>query len=105
MQQGINNKQDIFKLITAHKHSLRAFGASRLALFGSFVRNEQRPESDVDLLIEFEAGKKNYRNFIGAVYFLEDILKREVELVTTQSLTASMKNLILKEAEYVSLVD
>jgi predicted nucleotidyltransferase len=35
---------------------IKALGVSRIGLFGSFIRGEQQPDSDIDLLVEFEAG-------------------------------------------------
>jgi predicted nucleotidyltransferase len=66
---------------------IRSFGVKRLGLFGSFARNTGfHSESDVDLLVEFESGKKSYDNFIDLALYLEELLARKVELVTPQSL-------------------
>lgn len=61
---------------------MRRMGAKRLGLFGFYVRNRQTDSSDIDLLIEFEKGKKTYEYFIELVYYLEGLLNRRVELVT-----------------------
>ena len=79
------------------------YGVSRLGLFGSFVRNEQDEKSDVDFLVEFENGKKTYKNFIRLAYFLEELVGRRIELLTPESLSPYMRPHILREVEYVQL--
>ena len=69
-------------LSEAHQSELRGLGVARLGLFGSFVRDEATPESDVDILVEFEAGKKGFAAFMELAFWLEDALQRPVELVT-----------------------
>ncbi len=72
-------------------------------LFGSFVRGDQRADSDVDVLVEFEEGQKTFDHFIGLSFLLEDLLGRRVELVTCDSLSPHIGPHILREVEYVSL--
>ena len=76
----------------------------KLGLFGSFVREEQGVESDVDLLVEFEPGKKTFDNFIQLSFFLEDLFKRRVELVTSESLSPYIGPHIMNEVEYVTFI-
>jgi predicted nucleotidyltransferase len=45
----------------------RALGVERLALFGSVLRGEARPDSDVDLLVTFVPGAKTFDRFFGSV--------------------------------------
>lgn len=86
-----------------NNHAIRDFGVKKIGLFGSFVKNRQTFRSDVDLLVEFEKGKKTYNHFIKLAYFLEDILGRKVDLITDKSLSPFLGPNILKETEYVSL--
>ena len=73
----------------------------RLGLFGSFRRNEPRPDSDVDLLIEFVPEKKSLRNFMRLAFMLEDLFRRRVELVTPESLSPYLRETVLEDVEYV----
>lgn len=84
---------------------MRSVGVKRLGLFGSFARGEQTLRSDVDILVEFEKGQKTFDHFMQLVFLLEDILKRQVELVTVESLSPYIGPHILKEVEYVPLTD
>ena len=104
MNPVVNNKDQIINLIVQNKDFISQFGAERIGLFGSFVRNEQTNESDIDLLVDFEKDKKTYKNFIRLAYYFEDIFGRKVELITTQSLSPYIKPYIMQEVEYVSLL-
>ncbi len=78
------------------------YGVKKIGLFGSYVRNMQNAQSDIDLLVEFEPDKLNYSNFINLAFFLEDNLESKVDLVTLDSLSPYIGPNILKEVEYVS---
>ncbi len=80
---------------------LRALGVRRLRLFGSFARGEQGPESDVDLLLEFEPGRKSFDSFLAIGSLLEELLQRRVELLTPESLSPYLAPRILSEVEDV----
>lgn len=97
------DKDEILRLLTQNHQTIRALGVGRLALFGSFVRNQASAESDVDLLVEFVPGQKTFDNFMGLAIVLEDLLRRRVELVTPESLSLYLGPRILREAEYASL--
>ncbi|NIM11772.1 MAG: nucleotidyltransferase [Candidatus Aminicenantes bacterium] len=96
-------KEFILMLISQHESDIKTFGVRRLGLFGSFIRNQQGKDSDVDILVEFEPGLKTFDNFIHLAFFLEDILRRRVDLVTTDALSPYIGPHIMKEVEYVTL--
>lgn len=101
---SVQTKEKVLSLIVRHQHRIKALGVKKLGMFGSFVREEQGAESDVDLLVEFEQGKKTYDNFIQLSFFLEDLFKRRVELVTPESLSPYIGPHIMNEIEYVTLI-
>lgn len=103
MQAKVNTKQDILSVLYQNRIRLRALGVKRLGLFGSFVRGEQRPDSDIDLLVEFDPQQKTFDNFMELSFFLEDILQHKVELITVESLSPYLGPHILKEVEYAGL--
>ena len=103
MTSKVRTREDIFKMLDENRTHLRAFGVKRLGLFGSFVRGQQRADSDVDILVEFEPGQKTFDHFIGVSFLLEDLLGRSVELVTPEALSPHIGPYILKEVEYVSV--
>lgn len=96
-------KEDISAVLQTHHSELRQLGVCRYGLFGSFVRNEQRPDSDIDILIEFEPHKKNFQRYMQLAFFLEDILGRKVDIVTPESLSPYIGPNILNEVEYVAI--
>ena len=55
-------------------------------VFGSFARGEERPDSDIDIMVAFVEGTKIGFRFAGMVCELEDLLHREVDLVVEGSL-------------------
>ncbi len=103
MPDAIRTKQEILNSLSQNQSRLRALGIRRIGLFGSFVRGEQSPNSDIDLLVEFEPGRKTFDAFMELSLFLERTLQHEVELVTVESLSPYLGPHILKEVEYASL--
>lgn len=77
--------------------TLEQLGVKSLALFGSSARDEARPGSDVDLLVEFSRPVGLFE-FVRLKLVLEEILERRVDLVTPDALRESIKAEILIEA-------
>lgn len=96
-------KEQVAQRLAEARERIHALGARRIALFGSVVRGEARPDSDVDLLVQFDPVKKTFRNFMELSFLLEELLGRRVELVTTESLSPFIGPHILREAEDVLL--
>ncbi len=97
----ILQKQELISQLVKNQAQLELFGIKKLGLFGSFVRNEQRADSDIDLLVEFVPGQKNFDNFMQLSFFLEDLFNRQVELVTPESLSPYIGPTIMNTVEYV----
>lgn len=105
MPNKIYNKATLIQLIESNAMTIKRYGVDRLGVFGSFVRNEMNEQSDVDFLVEFESGKKTYKNFINLAYFLEELCGRKIELVTPTGLSKYFGDKILKSTEYVKLTN
>lgn len=99
----VKQKQEVVALLQQNGSNLKNMGVASIALFGSFVRDEANETSDIDLLVDFEAGKKNYSNFINLAYFLDELLGRKTELVTREGLSKYIGPKILQTIEYVPL--
>lgn len=99
----IKTKEDITRLLIDNKQRLRSFGASRIGLFGSFIDRTNTDSSDIDILVEFEPGKKNFKTYTGMYLFLKDLFKKEIDFLTPESLSPYLAPHILKSVEYVSL--
>lgn len=74
-----------------------------MGIFGSFVTGNQNEKSDIDLLVVFIKGQKNFQNFMNTVNFTEALLGRNVDLLTPESLSPYIGPYIKKEAEYVQI--
>ena len=98
----VQSKKDVLAILNQNLDRIRAFGVRKLGLFGSFVRNQQSAESDVDVLVEFDAKRKTFDNFMELSFFLEEKLERHVEIVTTEALSPHIGPHILAEVEYVA---
>jgi hypothetical protein len=76
------------------KHHIR-----RLAFFGSVLREDFRPDSDVDVLVEFEPGRVPGLAFFAMEQELSEILGRRVDLNTPQFVSPHFRERVLAEAE------
>ena len=97
------DKKGILDFLKSHKSDLKRFRVRTIGLFGSYSRNQQKEDSDIDFLVEFEPGRKTYDNFIGLVDYLEAAFGKEVELVTRQSVSKHILPYIEKEVKYVKV--
>ena len=98
MNTSVLSRDEAISRLQAVESEIRDLGVRRLALFGSVVRNAARPDSDVDLLVEFAPGQKSFDRFMSLADLLEDCLGRRVELVTTDALSPYIGPHILAEA-------
>ena len=71
----------------------------KLALFGSVLREDFKPESDVDVLVEFEQGHIPGLAFFSMERELSEILNHKVDLNTPQFLSPHFRDQVLAEAE------
>jgi hypothetical protein len=79
---------------------LKKYEVQKAALFGSFVRGEQREDSDIDILVEFRnREKKTLLDLVGLELELEELLNRKVDVLTYRSIHPLLKDYILKEQE------
>jgi predicted nucleotidyltransferase len=95
-------KKNVLRRLQNLKGQLVEVGVSKLGLFGSTVRGENTPQSDIDILLDFSAGQETYLNFMSACQILEDNFKHyKLDVVTLKGLSPYIGKSILKEVEYV----
>ena len=94
-------RDEALTLLRAHKADLPRFHVKSLALFGSVARDEAGPESDLDLLLEFE-GQATFDLYMGLKLFLEDLLGCRVDLVMSKALKPRMRLYVEREAVRVA---
>ncbi len=98
-----DTKESVFQRIQNERTQLASLGVKSIGLFGSFVRGDQTPTSDVDILVEFVPEKHTFDNFMEVAFLLEEILGRKVELVTPEALSPYIGPHILREVERVPI--
>lgn len=73
------------------------YGVAHLALFGSYSRNEQKPHSDIDLLVEIENPDLTLFQFVELQYYLSELLGIDVDLVEKDTLKPTIGSRVLQE--------
>jgi predicted nucleotidyltransferase len=93
-------KEYILNYLREHKSEFREkFGVTKIALFGSYARDEQRGDSDIDISIEVV--KSSFRNRLKLQYFLEEYFNKKIDLGYFNTFRASIKREVEKEMIYV----
>jgi len=94
---------DPVRLLESKSQEIRALGVRKIGLFGSMARGQAKDESDVDIYVQFERGRKSFDNLCDLHYLLKGLFGRSVDLVTDGALNDRKANLILPTVRYVSL--
>jgi predicted nucleotidyltransferase len=98
-EKRMKTKKEIEDILKKNKPILREkFKVKEIGIFGSYVRGEESKHSDIDILVKFSSPIG--WEFIDLKEFLEEILERNVDLVTVQALKPQLKDIILKEVVY-----
>ena len=92
-------KREPLEILRQHQTELREAGVKSLRLFGSVVRGEARPDSDIDILVEFSRPVGLF-SFLRLQYRLSELLERRVDLVTPAALKRQLRERILHEASH-----
>ncbi len=98
--QTVLSKVFIKQTLVENRKTLRKYGVKRIGLFGSYVRGTATAGSDIDFLVELE--RLTFDDYMGLAVFLEDLFKKDVDLVTPTSIKPGYKPYIEKEVEYVT---
>ena len=98
MVEQAMGKVEVLALLREHKLAMaERFGVVDLALFGSTVRDEAGPDSDVDILVSFDR-PTDPECYFGVQFYIEDLLGRPVDLVTDKALRAELRPYVEAEA-------
>ena len=94
-------KQEIINIIRNKKPDMESrYGVQRLGLFGSYVKENQRKKSDIDILVTFNRDIDLF-DFLDLREYLESQLHLKVDLVMESALKPAIGKRILSEVEYV----
>jgi uncharacterized protein len=89
-------RDEVLAILAAHQETLQTLGVKSLNLFGSVARDEARPDSDVDFLVEFNQPGGLFQ-LLQVQYYLEDILGCSVDLGTEDALREHLRKPVLKD--------
>ena len=92
---------DVINHLTANKQKYRdLYGITRIGVFGSFVRDEQTPFSDIDLVVEMDPRRKNLHNYLPFKRDLEKTLQLPVDVGFEHTLKPIAKESIQRQIVY-----
>jgi predicted nucleotidyltransferase len=95
-------KKELEKKLAAHRRELREMGVASLAVFGSVVRNESTPQSDIDLLVEFDSDVGLFHLF-AIQHRLEEIVGvPKIDLIQKGAIHPALRERILSAAANVA---
>lgn len=93
-------KEDIKRILFVNIENHKKYKVKSIALFGSYVRNEQKDDSDIDFLVEFGEGVTLF-GIIELEDSLSEMLRKKVNIVSRRGLSKYIGPYILKEAETI----
>jgi hypothetical protein len=94
--------EEIKRILAGRRMELSdRFGVVKIAIFGSYVKGEQKRKSDLDILVSFKPGCKTFDNYMDLKFCLEELLSIKIDLVMRDGLKEELKDFILAEAIYV----
>ncbi len=97
----MRSKEEILKILDEIKEEVsKRYKVEKIGLFGSFVREGQKPGSDIDVLVRFGEGA-DLLDLVGLGLFLEETLKQKVDVVPEDALKYELRESVLKQVAYV----
>ena len=100
----VSDRAELIQRLTVSGQQIRSFGIERISVFGSFARDTKiTPSSDIDFVLDFIPGQKNFDNLVDLGDYLEDLLGRKVELLTRESLKSDTGKHILATSQEVAI--
>jgi uncharacterized protein len=99
--RGMHTQEVKNKLAEQSAEIRKTFHVKKIGIFGSFVQDRQTRRSDVDILVEFEKGHKDFFNYMRLKNYLESSLGRKVDLVIKEAVKPRLKERIFNEVVYV----
>ena len=94
-------REEVLRILGQNQQVLKDFGVKSLAIFGSVARDEATPDSDVDILVQFDR-PVTFDLYMDVKFYLEDNLGTRVDLVSKLTLKPLIRPQVQREAIYVS---
>ena len=95
-------KRKILGTLLEKKEILTQYGVKKIGLFGSYSKNLQQKDSDIDILVDFYSEQETFDNLMAIYDILKNTFRNyKIEIVTKNGLSKYIGSYILKETEYV----
>jgi hypothetical protein len=90
------------EILSKNKEQIRSvYHVKEMGVFGSYVSGGQSADSDIDILVEFEQGHKDFFNYVRLKQHLEKMLGKRVDLVMKKAIKRRLRDRILSQVQYV----
>lgn len=100
---GMLSQQDILDRLSEYLNTWKVkYGVQRIGVFGSYVNEEQKETSDIDVLVEFNDSHLSFDNYIELKIELEDHFQKSIDLVIVDDIKPALKPSILGSAKFVA---
>ena len=104
MKRKVSDKAELIQRLTGNGQQIRWYRIDSISVFGSLARcTNITPSSDIDFVLDFKPGYKNFDNLVDLGDYLEILLGRKVDLLTRESLKSDIGKHILARAQEVSI--
>jgi predicted nucleotidyltransferase len=97
LSEGKMNRATIFEKIA---QTLKEQGATKVAIFGSYAKGEERPESDIDVIVEF-LERKSLLELVKMERELSETLGVKVDLLTEKSISPYLLDIVRRQMEVI----
>ena len=94
---------EILRLLEENMDTIKEFGVEEIGLFGSYAKNTQTENSDVDILVKIKKSEQTFDNYMGLKFFLENLLKKNVDLVLDDNLKPALESEIRISVRHAKL--
>ncbi len=89
-------QETVIRVLKEHLKEIRSFKVLKISIFGSVARNQEKPNSDIDVLIKFD-GPASFDQYMDLKFFLEDLFDRKVDLVTENAIRPEIQKYVEKD--------
>jgi predicted nucleotidyltransferase len=95
--------EDVLVVLRTHLSELSTLGVRRIGVFGSVADGTSTADSDIDVLVAFEPGKKTFDNFMDLKFRLEELLPgRTIDLVLENAIKPAIREYIKRSVRYAA---
>jgi uncharacterized protein len=79
----------------------KVYHVKELGIFGSYAKADQTEDSDIDIIVDFNIGNSDLFNAARLKFYLEELLKKEVDLIYSKGIKPDLRDNIMREMKYV----